>query len=261
MPEWRESYPEPSGDVPDRGPDQAGRLDGSENRSGRPDFPGDHSAEGAQRALGWLAVRDQAEAKADWSPDEVLNLTRPGAGWVDTRGCGIHDLGGVAVRAADAQPPPGESVRHEWAERQLADLDLEALRRTGIGPGRFSEARITWVPVDLIEATDEVRGEPFKGGEPTSGYAAELARLHAEREARSTLGSVDPRHVGDHRIRLCENPDTGLLSVTNGRHRVEAAREAGIPAVLAEVLVLRETATPDDGERQRRPPGNGWKAG
>ena len=305
MAEWRESHPEPSPELPDRGVDQARRLDGSEDRSGHQDHPGqrydvetaralgefgvrgsltDGEVRGGQGAArlppedaGWVEVprgpaadaRDRAVAalgaraldgvrddgpRAAW---ETSRLRPEDAGWVEvprpSAAPGVEAVTGPApdVVIGDGGPHggiPGEAGEGDrWPADEIADLhlDLDRLRRTGDGPGRFSERRTAWVPVDLIVSTEEVAGEPFRQGDAAT-YVAELGPLYAARAEHRTLDSVDPRHTGSAGIRLAEEEGGGVLGVTFGRHRVQAAREAGIPAVLAEVQVLRADDEPAD---------------
>ncbi|MGY1774078.1 hypothetical protein [Blastococcus sp. SYSU D00813] len=247
MVEWRESYPLPAEGVPDRGVDNSYRLDGTEDRSGHQDHPGARAAPETARAVGDVALR---AAKSDGA----------GSGWVETTPRRpIPELGALAVGAVSREA--GDYEADSWPADRIKDLDVDELRRTGGGPGRFSERRMAWVPLEMVGPTDEVAGEPFKSGEPTRPYAEGLAALYAERGAHPTVDSVDPRMVGDRGVRLCEAEGTGLLDVTFGRHRVQAARELGLPAVLAEVEVFRteDDATGGDGGRARRP-GDGWTA-
>ena len=146
--------------------------------------------------------------------------------------------------------PPETAVRAGRAAA-FPDLDIEQLRREPSAREHFSDPRIGWARLDQIESTEQIRGEPFKDGTDSVAYVAEVAALYEGHAAGSTPGERDPRLTGDHRIRLCEDPQTGVLTITNGRHRIQAAREAGLPAVVAEVVVARQA---DGQEIPRRPP-------
>lgn len=211
--EFRESWPED--DPPPlsrRGPEAAGEFGRGEL------WPGDDGA--ARRdemadALGRTAVRD--------------TVVQPEAG----------DLGRIALRGAELDDRTGGAadVRDVPRVPDVPDLDLDTLRRADASLDRFSDAHVCWVPLDRVESTAAVRGEPMDGDR--DAYTAMLADACEAHEA-GREPQLDARLTGWDRIRLCENPDTGVLEVTGGRHRIEEAREAGIPAVVAEVRVLRE---------------------
>jgi hypothetical protein len=158
-------------------------------------------------------------------------------------------LGAAALRGWDGTA----SDRGEWAPDQIRELDVAALRALPTRHETVAEPRMAWVPVDgdFIQPTADVHGEPFKDGSDPARYATDLAALQADKAAHQTVDTVDPRHVGDYRIRLTEDPTTGVLTVTDGRHRIEAARSSGVPQVLAEVTVLRS-------EPVRDPAARGW---
>ena len=211
--EFRESWPED--DPPPlsrRGPEAAGEFGRAEL------WPVDDGAARRREVadeLGRMAVRD--------------TVARPVAA----------DLGRIAVRGAelDERAGGGAEVRDVPRVPDVADLDLDTLRRADATLDRFSDPHVCWVPLELVEATSDVRGEPMDGDR--EAYTAMLTEVHQAHEA-GLQPELDARLTDWDRIRLCENPDTGALEVTGGRHRIEAAREAGIPAVVAEVRVLRE---------------------
>lgn len=165
------------------------------------------------------------------------------------RALGTRALEGTSLdSSSESRTGPGDAidaraddgVPTEWRNNEIRDLTSDAvehLRETAPDGRAFSESRMAWVPVDAIDATDEVQGEDFKGGERKDDYVQSLTDLHAERDSHRDLESVDPRFVGDYRIRLCEDPESGAFTITDGRHRIQAAREAGIDAVPADVVV------------------------
>lgn len=142
--------------------------------------------------------------------------------------------------AAQASEAQGEAAEVDWPSEEIREDDWDSLRQLERDGSRFSEPRMMWVRVDdpRLESTEEVGGEPFQGGESPEAYQHELAELWERREQHPEVADVDSRHTGLYKMRIEETPD-GELDVVNGRHRVQAAREAGVPAVLAEAVAFR----------------------
>lgn len=127
-----------------------------------------------------------------------------------------------------------------WQTTEIRDNDWDGLRQLDREGSPFSEHRMMWVDVDdpRLESSEHVRGETFKGGESPDSYKRDIAALYERRDELTEVGDVDPRHTGDHKIRI-EETEEGELTITNGYHRVQAAREAGVPAVLADASAFR----------------------
>lgn len=211
--EFRESWPED--DPPPlsrRGPEASGEFGRGELWPGD-DIPARRAE--VSDALGRTAMRE--------------TVVRPEAA----------DLGRIALRGAelDERADGAVDVREIPRVPDVSDLDLDSLRRSDAALDRFSDPHVCWVPLELVQSTSEVSGEPMEGDR--DAYTAMLAGAYEAHEAGQEP-QLDARLTDWDRIRLCENPDTGVLEVTGGRHRIEAAREAGIPAVVAEVRVLRQ---------------------
>lgn len=197
---------------------------------------------------GW-PVDDASDARRGEAAADLGRVALRGALLPDERAVGAP----AGLDSRDAGPAAGElgrfavgaevTIPAEGADRtghvaDVPDLDTERLRREPSAREHFSDPEIAWVPLDQIETTEQVRGEPFKDGTDRAAYAAEVTESLERHDAGAPVG-IDPRLTGDHRIRLCEDPDSGVLTVTNGRHRIQAAREAGLRAVVAEVVVAR----------------------
>lgn len=144
----------------------------------------------------------------------------------------------AAERTAPSEGPTETTA--PWPPDAIRDNDWDGLRQLERDGFRFSEHRMMWVDVDdpRLESSEHVRGERFKGGEATDGYKRDAAELYSRRDELTSLDDVDPRHTGDERIRI-EEAEDGSLTITNGFHRIQAAREAGVPAVLADAVAFR----------------------